>query len=296
MHSIRSGTCSYQEFELAYEAHGPDQPQRDTVLLVHGVLLDTYVNRDIAGALVKAGYRVILLDLLGHGRSDAPADAHQYRLERFAEQVITAMDHLQLSKVILGGISLGTITALHVAAQHPARVQAMLLEMPVMEHAAPAAALMLTPVLLAARYGARMYRPVAHLLQKLPPPKINVWHSLFNAVVRDPEVTSAILHGLLVGPVVPPISQRRAIQAPTLVIGHAGDWLHPFDDARALAQELPNARFIKADSILELRTRPDRLMPRIVEFLSHEVTSGNTKDPSAAQPRKRKARASRKRG
>lgn len=294
MHSIRSGTCAYQEFELAYEIHGPDQPQRDTVLLVHGVLLDTYVNRDIAGALVKAGYRVILLDLLGHGRSDAPADAHQYRLERFAEQVIAAMDQLQLSKVILGGISLGTITALHVAAQHPQRVQAMLLEMPVMEHAAPAAALMLTPVLLAARYGARLYRPVTRLLRRLPAPKINVWHSVFNAAVRDPEVTSAILHGLLVGPVVPPAASRRAIQAPTLVIGHEGDWLHPFDDARALAQELPKARFIKADSILELRTRPDRLMPRIVEFLSHEAVSQNPAQKPKPKPQ-RKPRTARKR-
>lgn len=272
MHSIRSGHCQYQHHKLAYEIHGPEQANRPSILLVHGVLLDAYVNRDIAAALVKAGYRVILLDLLGHGRSDAPADARLYRLDFFAEQVLSAMDQLDLERVILGGISLGTITALQVAVQHPERIEALLLEMPVMEHAAPAAALMLTPILLAARYGARVYRPVTRLLGRLPRPKVNVWHSVFNAVIRDPEVTSAILHGLLVGPVVPPAAQRRKIPVPTLVIGHQGDWLHPFDDARTLAEEIPGADFIQAHSILELRTRPDRLMPQIVDFLSRRLT------------------------
>lgn len=271
MHSIRSGHCQYQRHALAYEIHGPEQSTGPSILLVHGVLLDAYVNRDIAAALVKAGYRVILLDLLGHGRSDAPADARLYRVDFFAEQVLCAMDHLGLERVILGGISLGTITALQVAVQHPERIEALMLEMPVMEHAAPAAALMLTPILLAARYCARIYRPVTRLLGRLPRPKVNVWHSAFNAVIRDPEVTSAILHGLLVGPVVPPAAQRRQIPVPTLVIGHQGDWLHPFDDARTLAEEIPAAEFIRAHSILELRTRPDRLMPQIVDFLSRRL-------------------------
>ena len=86
-------------------------------------------------------------------------------------------------------------------------------------------------------------------------------------------MTSAILHGTLVGPVVPPARKRREIQIPTLVIGHLGDWLHPFDDARALAQDLPNAQFLKANSILELRTRPQRLMPQIVAFLQGAVAA-----------------------
>lgn len=291
MHSIRSGHCEYQKFQLAYEVHGPDQARRPPILLVHGVLLDAYVNRDIAAALVKAGYQVILLDLLGHGRSDAPADARLYRVDFFADQVLCAMDQLGLERVILGGISLGTITALQVAVNHPERIEAMLLEMPVMEHATPAAALMLTPVLLAARYGARVYRPITRLLAQLPRPRVNVWHSLFNAVIRDPEVTSAILHGLLVGPVVPPASQRSQIQVPTLVIGHQGDWLHPFDDARTLAQDIPAAQFVQAHSILELRTRPDRLMPQIVDFLSRSLETTRPAQRSRPRSKPRRPRA-----
>ena len=57
-------------------------------------------------------------------------------------------------------------------------------------------------------------------------------------------------------------------ERPTLIIGHTGDFLHPFDDAAALARQIPNAKFIEARSILELRTQPQRLLPEIVKFFT----------------------------
>ena len=46
---------------------------------------------------------------------------------------------------------------------------------------------------------------------------------------------------------------------PTLIIGHHADPLHPFTDSGMLAEELPNARLIEANSILEWRLSPERL-------------------------------------
>ncbi|NNF61980.1 MAG: hypothetical protein HKN06_11720 [Gammaproteobacteria bacterium] len=69
----------------------------------------------------------------------------------------------------------------------------------------------------------------------------------------------------------PDIKRRRGISVPTLVIGHKRDMLHPFADATNLVEEIPGARFLEANSLLELRTRPGRLMPRIVEFLDEAV-------------------------
>ena len=281
MHPIRSGRFQHGAWSLSYEQHGE---QGHPILLIHGLLLDTYVNRDIAQALAGAGYQVVLLDLLGHGHSDAPADATEYRIDFFADQALAAMDHLGWERATVGGVSLGTITALHMATRAPDRIRALLLEMPVMEHATPAAALMLTPVLLAARFGAPLYRPLAKLVDKLPRPGIHVWHSVINAAARDPAITSAILHGILVGPVVPPAAERRQIHAPTLVIGHEGDWLHPFDDAKALAGDLPEAVFLKAHSIVELRTRPKRLMPKILDFLARAHADARIPTSEAAAP------------
>ena len=49
------------------------------------------------------------------------------------------------------------------------------------------------------------------------------------------------------------------IEQPALVIGHPADPLHPFSDSGMLAEELPNARLVEANSILEWRLSPERL-------------------------------------
>ena len=51
------------------------------------------------------------------------------------------------------------------------------------------------------------------------------------------------------------------------VIGHDRDPVHPFSDSDALVEELPNARLLRADSLLELRLTPERLTGEISGFL-----------------------------
>ena len=50
---------------------------------------------------------------------------------------------------------------------------------------------------------------------------------------NDPRTVAAILHGVLVGPLVPPVAQRRTLTMPTLIIGHRNDKLHEHRDARS---------------------------------------------------------------
>jgi len=271
MHQVEQGSFKHEGFTLAYELHGPDRGI--PVLLMHGILLDASVNRDLAAPLVDAGFRVILLDLLGHGRSDR-AEAAELRTDFFAEQAVGCLNHLKLDEAVVGGISLGAIVALQVAVTAPKRVKALLVEMPVMEESTPFAAILLSPLIFATNYFAWAYRPIANLLRRLPRPRSGVFESALNAAAQDPEAIRAILHGVLVGPVVPPRRLRRKIAAPTLVIGHTGDWLHNLEDSRALAEEIPNARLLTAKSILELRTKPERLMPEILTFL-REATGEN---------------------
>lgn len=271
MHRVEQGSFKHEGYTLAYEQHGADGGV--PVLLMHGILLDAAVNRDLAGPLVDAGFRVILLDLLGHGRSDR-AEAAELRNDFFAEQALACLDHLRIDQAVVGGLSLGAIVALQVAATAPKRVKALLLEMPVMEESTPFAAILLSPFIFMTNYLPWIYRPLANLARRLPRPRTGVFESGLNALAQDPEAIRAILHGVLVGPVVPPRRLRRRLQMPTLVIGHAGDWLHNLEDAKALAEELPNARLLTAKSILELRTKPERLMPEILTFL-REATGEN---------------------
>ena len=57
------------------------------------------------------------------------------------------------------------------------------------------------------------------------------------------------------------------MRQPTLVIGHRRDPVHPFNDSDMLVHELPNARLIEANSIMELWTTPERLTGEIVPFI-----------------------------
>lgn len=265
VYPVEQGYFFHGHYRLGYEIYGP--AHGTPVVLVHGILLDAYCNRDIAGTLASEGYRVVLLDLLGHGRSDKPTKASEHRVDFYAEQVLGLMDHLGIERAVLGGVSLGAITTLTAAALAPHRVRALFLEMPLAENAVPAAALMLVPLMIAVHYAKPVYRVFARLLRRLPAPRRAVLNSVRNALAAEPEVIRAILHGVLVGPVVPSVRRRRHIQSPTLVIGHARDPLHDMSDARALYRQLPNADILVARSIMELRTRPERLMPRILDFL-----------------------------
>ncbi|MGB8857734.1 MAG: alpha/beta hydrolase, partial [Ilumatobacteraceae bacterium] len=262
---------------------------------LHGLLMDSEMNRDLARSLAVAGHRVVLLDLLGHGRSDKPLRASEYRMDAYAADVVALLDHLGIARAVIGGVSLGAGVSLQVAVIAPERVQALVIEMPVLEWAVPAAAMLFTPYLLVLHYASRPMGCVARLAARVPRTSFESLNSVLHAVSSPPEVSKAVLHGILTGPVAPTEEQRQAIVAPTLVIAHGRDLIHPFGDAEALVELLPHARLEPARSILELRVVPHRLTPRIVAFLDEVwVTSARTAEPRTAKPRTAKPRTAKR--
>jgi pimeloyl-ACP methyl ester carboxylesterase len=71
-------------------------------------------------ALIENGYRVVVIDSRGHGRSTR--DEQPYSYELMASDVLAVMNVLHLDRVILVGWSDGACTALILAANYPARV------------------------------------------------------------------------------------------------------------------------------------------------------------------------------
>ncbi len=91
---------------------------------------------------------------------------------------------------------------------------------------------------------------------------------------------ASVLHGILVGPVAPTVEDRSRIEAPTLIVAHRHDLIHPFDDAVRLAEVMPHATLEQASSPLELRLRPHRLSDRIAEFVDEVYRH----DPPSTMP------------
>jgi pimeloyl-ACP methyl ester carboxylesterase len=253
------------------------------LILIHGLLLSQRMHWPLAEALAAKGNRVITVDLLGHGESDRPRDMTRYSMQAFGEQVVALMDHLELEQAVVMGTSLGANTALEVALAHPERLRGMVIEMPVLDNALLWSALAFTPLLVALTFG----EPVMDVLGKgaravprgLVPFYVNV---MLDLIRQDPGPGGAVLQGLFFGRVAPHRNDRRTFKTRALVLGHRRDPVHPFSDAGHLAEEMPNARLLEADSLLELRLRPERLTGEIASFL----------DEVWAAPRPRRAKGS----
>ena len=268
-------TLSVGQYRLNYEVYGSG----DRVLVwLNPILFDSKLSRGLARALAARGNRVVLLDLLGHGRSHKPMQPSAHRMDIYAPQVVALLDELGVDQAVLGGISLGTNVSLLTAVQAPERVRGLVLEMPVLETAVPAAALTFVPLLLQVRYARGPLRLVSRVVSRLPSSGIGPLDSLAGTIGSDPSEISAILRGMLMGPIAPTVEQRKAITAPALVLGHGIDPIHSFADAKRLARQLPNARLIRTRTFAELWVCPARLTAEIAGFLDRAWAGGQPRD------------------
>src|SRR5215813_10219889 len=115
------------------------------LVLIHGLLMNRRMFDRLGPEMAARGNRVIAVDLLGHGRSDRPSDMSQYSMTFFARQIEGLLDHLGLEDAVIGGTSLGANVTLELAYLEPKRVKAMMIEMPVLDNALLAAAVIFTP-------------------------------------------------------------------------------------------------------------------------------------------------------
>ncbi len=258
------GSFRYHErHTLRYDIHGEGER---VLVLTHGLLMNRRMYERLAPEMAARDNRVICLDLLGHGRSDRPDDPRLYSMTAFADQVLGLLDHLELDQAVIGGTSLGANVGLEFAAWHPDRVRGLLVEMPVLENALTAVAVIFTPILVGLRFGTPAWKMVSRLTSRFPRSHYLV-DIVLDWVRQEPEPSASVLEGLLLGRSAPPQEDRMRIEVPALVIGHPADPLHPFNDADQLVDEMPNARLVNANSIIEWRTSPDRLNDELAGFL-----------------------------
>lgn len=84
------------------------------IVLVHGTWMTAHCWDTVLASLLAAGHDVVVLDLRGHGRSDADFD--DMSIDALGRDVVALVHHLDLHDVVLNGWSLGG--AVVVAAAH----------------------------------------------------------------------------------------------------------------------------------------------------------------------------------
>jgi len=257
------GEFRYEGHRISFDDYGEgDRP----VVLVHGLLMNRHMFDRLGPELAERGNRVITVDMLGHGRSDRPEDLRLYSMPLFSRQLVALLDHLEIDQAVIGGTSLGANIALEMAVRQPKRVQALFIEMPVLDNALSFVAAFFTPVLLGLKLGRPVFEGVSIATSLIP--RTNYLLDIGLDWVRQrPGPSQAVLEGLLLGETAPHREERVKIDHQTLIVGHPRDPLHPFSDSGMLLEELPNSQLVEANSILEWRLNPERLNEELAAFL-----------------------------
>ncbi|MDJ0973175.1 MAG: alpha/beta fold hydrolase [Planctomycetota bacterium] len=214
------------------------------ILLIHGFPFDRTQWEPQIAALVT-DHRVIALDLRGQGRT--PAGDGGYLIEFLVDDVIELLDHLELERVCVCGLSMGGYVALRLVDRHPDRVHGLILcdtraEADSNEGRVARAGAVRT----IREHG--MAKLAEGLLPKLFPageleadtPAVQRIRTLVERA--DPE---GACHALVAMAARLDLSDRLAsIDTPCLVVVGSEDTLTPPDDARAMQAQIPGAELV----------------------------------------------------
>jgi pimeloyl-ACP methyl ester carboxylesterase len=221
---------------LYYEVHGRGER---TLLLLAGQA-NTHRWWDAARPDFDAAYRTIVLDWRGTGRSDKP-DTDTYATRGLAADAVAILDHAGAGRADVYGTSMGGRVAQWLAADHPARVGALVLgcTSPGAPHGVErddSVRRSLTQTDVPARRHALlelMYTPA--WLATHPGPYHTIGDPAMPPHARRRHLTASARHDSWA--VLP------SITAPTLVVHGADDVFNPAANAPLLAGRIPGARY-----------------------------------------------------
>src|ERR1700688_784815 len=118
-----------EQVRMAYMDVAPAQPNGRIVVLLHGRNFPSSYWAPVIKTLTEAGYRVVVPDQIGFGKSSKPAsDLH---FDTLARNTMALLDHLQIAKADIVAHSLGGMLGVRIARAYPDRVAHLLLAAPI---------------------------------------------------------------------------------------------------------------------------------------------------------------------
>lgn len=110
---------------IYYEVHGSGTP----LILSHGFSSNSSMWRGQIEPLTKAGYKLIIWDMRGHGRSAYPDDQSAYSEQHTVSDIAALLDEVGGSgcSAIVGGLSLGGYMSQAFYRDYPERAEALLI-------------------------------------------------------------------------------------------------------------------------------------------------------------------------
>src|SRR6201991_4970362 len=118
-----------EQLRMAYMDVAPAQPNGRSVVLLHGRNFPSSYWAPVIQTLTSAGYRVVVPDQIGFGKSSKPqGDLH---FDTLARNTIALLDHLGIAKADVVAHSLGGMLGVRIALAFPDRVAHLVLTAPI---------------------------------------------------------------------------------------------------------------------------------------------------------------------
>ncbi len=119
-----------QTLSMAYMEVKPSKPNGKTVLLLHGKNFNGAYWRQTADTLLSHGYRVLMPDQVGFGKSSKP-EHFQYSFQQLALLTKRLVDTLGIQEINVLGHSMGGMLAVRFTLMYPEVVSKLILENPI---------------------------------------------------------------------------------------------------------------------------------------------------------------------
>ena len=118
-----------EQLRMAYMDVASEHPNGRAVVLLHGRNFPSSYWAPVIKTLTDAGYRVVVPDQVGFGKSSKPqGDLH---FDNLARNTVALLDHLQITKADIVAHSMGSMVGIRIARAYPDRVNHLLLTAPI---------------------------------------------------------------------------------------------------------------------------------------------------------------------
>jgi pimeloyl-ACP methyl ester carboxylesterase len=114
---------------MAYMDVAPTRPNGRTVVLLHGRNFPSSYWAPVITMLTEAGYRVVVPDQIGFGKSSKPWG--ELHFDNLARNTIALLDHLKIDKADIVAHSMGGMLGVRIARAYPERVAHLVLTAPI---------------------------------------------------------------------------------------------------------------------------------------------------------------------
>jgi len=118
-----------EPLSMAYMDIAAAQPNGRTVVLLHGRNFPSSYWAPVIEMLSEAGYRVVVPDQIGFGKSSKPAG--ELHFANLARNTMALLDHLKIDKAEIVAHSLGGMLGVRIARAYPNRVAHLVLTAPI---------------------------------------------------------------------------------------------------------------------------------------------------------------------